>query len=100
MGPNNREAGKLAQHEATLNGPVFTTLTQLSIPTTVVLFAQTLVNVAETYYVSFLGTPALNGVALVFPVWMLMTMMAAGGIGGGVASRIENSRGTWVCISS
>jgi hypothetical protein len=36
----------------------------------------------ETYFVSFLGTDALAGVALVFPLFMLMTMMSNGGIGG------------------
>lgn len=87
------EAAKLARQEAILNGPVFATMLQLALPTTLVLIAQTLVNVAETYYVSFLGTPALIGVSLVFPVWMLMTMMAAGGIGGGVASAVARATG-------
>jgi MatE len=54
---------------------------------------QTLVNVVETFYVSRLGTDALVGVALVFPVWMLMTMMAAGGIGGGGASAVARAAG-------
>ena len=90
---DSREAAKRARQEAILNGPVFTTLMQLSLPTTLVLIAQTLVNVAETYYVSFLGTSALIGVALVFPLWMLMTMMAAGGIGGGVASAVARATG-------
>lgn len=93
MKPDSREAAKLARQEAILNGPVFSTMMQLAVPTTLVLIAQTLVNVAETYYVSFLGTPALIGVALVFPVWMLMTMMAAGGIGGGVASAVARATG-------
>jgi Na+-driven multidrug efflux pump len=52
----------------------------------VVLVVQTLVGVAKTYWVSFLGTAALAGVTLVFPISMLMTMMSNGGIGGGVAS--------------
>lgn len=93
MKSDNREAAKLARQEAILNGPVFSTMMQLAIPTILVLIAQTLVSVAETYYVSFLGTPALIGVALVFPVWMLMTMMAAGGIGGGVASAVARATG-------
>ncbi|UMO88863.1 MATE family efflux transporter [Pectobacterium sp. PL64] len=93
MKPDSREAAKLSRQEAILNGPVFTTMMQLALPTTLVLIAQTLVNVAETYYVSFLGTSALIGVALVFPVWMLMTMMAAGGIGGGVASAVARATG-------
>jgi Na+-driven multidrug efflux pump len=46
------------------------------LPTIVVLVVQTLVGVAETYFVSFLGTDALAGVALVFPVLMLMQMMS------------------------
>jgi Na+-driven multidrug efflux pump len=48
---------------------------------------------AETYFVSFLGTEALAGVALVFPVLMLMQMMANGGIGGGVSSAIARAMG-------
>lgn len=93
MKTDSREVAKLARQEAILNGPVFSTMMQLALPTTLVLIAQTLVNVAETYYVSFLGTSALIGVALVFPVWMLMTMMAAGGIGGGVASAVARATG-------
>ena len=52
----------------------------------------TLVGVAETYFVSFLGTEALAGVSLVFPIFMLMQMMSNGGIGGGVHPR---SRARW-----
>src|SRR5206468_791354 len=53
----------------------------------------TLVGVAETYFVSFLGTEALAGVSLVFPIFMLMQMMSNGGIGGGVASSIARAMG-------
>jgi len=59
----------------------------------VVLALQTFVGVAETYFVSFLGTDALAGVALVFPVFMLMTMMSNGGIGGGVSSAVARAIG-------
>lgn len=69
--------------QAILHGPVSATILRLALPTIVVLVAQTLVGVAEIYYVSRLGTDALVGVSVVFPVWMLMTMMSAGGIGGG-----------------
>ena len=51
------------------------------------------VSVAETYFVGFVGTDALAGVALVFPVLMLMTMMSNGGIGGGVASAVARAIG-------
>ena len=58
-----------------------------------VLVAQTAVNIAEAYYVGFLGTDALAGVAMVFPVFMLMTMMSNGGLGSGVASSVARAVG-------
>lgn len=48
-----------------LAGPIIPTLLKLAAPTVVV---QTFVSVIETYFVGFLGTDALAGVALVFPV--------------------------------
>lgn len=76
-----------------LTGPILPTMLKLGWPTIVVLVVQTLVGVAETYYVSFLGTSALAGVSLVFPVAMLMAMMSNGGIGGGVASAVARAIG-------
>ncbi len=90
---DRHNAAKLRAREAMLHGPIFKTMMALALPTIGVLIAQTLVSVAETFYVSRLGTDALVGVALVFPVWMLMTMMAAGGIGGGVASAVARAAG-------
>lgn len=85
---------KAAIRLAILDGPVLPVLFQLALPTIAVLVAQTLVGIAETYYVSRLGTDALVGVSVVFPVWMLMTMMSAGGIGGGVASAVARAIGS------
>jgi putative MATE family efflux protein len=76
-----------------LSGPITPTMLRLALPTIVVLVVQTLVGVAETYFVSFLGTDALAGVALVFPVVMLMQMMSNGGIGGGVSSAVARALG-------
>src|SRR5580700_10522376 len=76
-----------------LTGPILPTLLRLALPTMVVLLAQTAVNIAEAYYVGFLGTDALAGVAMVFPVFMLMTMMSNGGLGSGVASAVARAVG-------
>src|ERR1700692_3452781 len=76
-----------------LSGPILATLLKLALPTMVVLLAQTAVNIAEAYYVGFLGTDALAGVALVFPVFMLMTMMSNGGLGSGVSSAVARAIG-------
>ena len=96
--PSRRTAKSApARNEATraaiLGGPILATLLKLALPTMVVLLAQTAVNIAEAYYVGFLGTDALAGVAMVFPVFMLMTMMSNGGIGSGVASSVARAVG-------
>jgi putative MATE family efflux protein len=84
---------RLSVRQAMLEGPILPTMLRFAVPTVTVLVAQTLVGVAETFYVSFLGTEALAGVALVFPVLMLMQMMSNGGVGGGVASAIARAVG-------
>jgi putative MATE family efflux protein len=76
-----------------LEGSVAGSLLSLAWPVLVVLALQTFVGVAETWFVSFLGTDALAGVALVFPLFMLMTMMSNGGIGGGVSSAVARALG-------
>ena len=87
------DARKEGIRHALLNGPILPTLMKLGWPTMVVLAVQTLVGVAETYWVSYLGKAALAGVTLVFPLSMLMTMMSNGGIGGGVASAVARAIG-------
>src|SRR5215475_8412913 len=87
-------AGRNEQRRALLlTGPILPTLLRLALPTVTVLVAQTAVNIAEAWYVGFLGTDALAGVALVFPVFMMMTMMSNGGFGSGVASAVARAVG-------
>src|SRR5215472_403228 len=57
------------------------------------MVVQTFVSIAETYFFGRLGTEALAGFALVFPFMMLMQMMAAGGMGGGVAAAMARVMG-------
>lgn len=81
------------RHSVLLEGPAAATLLRLGTPVLAVLALQTFVGIAETYFVSSLGTDAVAGVALVFPLLMLMTMMSNGGIGGGVASAVARALG-------
>lgn len=76
-----------------LEGPIAAQMLHLAWPVLVVLALQTFVGVAETYFVSSLGSDAVAGVALVFPIFMLMTMMSNGGIGGGVSSAVARAIG-------
>src|SRR5947207_13007590 len=84
---------RFAGRDTLLQGPIASRLIGLAFPILIVLAVQTLVRVAETYFVGFLGDDALAGVALVFPILMLMTMVSNGGIGGGVASAVARAIG-------
>jgi putative MATE family efflux protein len=76
-----------------LEAPIAPTLLRLALPNVLVMLAQAGVGLIETYFVGKLGTDALAGMALVFPVVMLMQMMSAGAIGGGVAAAIARALG-------
>ena len=78
---------------ALLEGPIARTLLRLATPNVLVMFVQASVGLIETYFVAKLGTDALAGVALVFPVLMLMQMMSAGAMGGGISSAIARALG-------
>jgi putative MATE family efflux protein len=78
---------------ALLDAPIAPTLLRLAAPNMVVMVVQAAVGLVETYFVGKLGTDALAGVALVFPVVMLMQMMSAGAMGGGIASSIARALG-------
>jgi putative MATE family efflux protein len=76
-----------------LTGPILPTMLRLSLPNVALVGAQAAVSVAETYFVGRLGTDALAGVTLVFPVFMLMQMMSAGAMGGGISSAVARALG-------
>lgn len=76
-----------------LEAPIASTLVRLAAPNVLVMVVQASVGLVETYFVARLGTDALAGVALVFPVLMLMQMMSAGAMGGGISSAIARALG-------
>ena len=76
-----------------LEAPIVPTLLRLAFPNVLVMVAQAAVGLIETYFVGKLGTDALAGMALVFPVVMLMQMTSAGAMGGGIASSIARALG-------
>jgi putative MATE family efflux protein len=76
-----------------LEAPIVPTLLRLAAPNVLVMVAQAAVGLIETYFVGKLGTDALAGMALVFPIVMLMQMTSAGAMGGGIASAIARALG-------
>src|SRR4051794_19074790 len=57
------------------------------------MLAQASTGLIETWWVSKLGTDALAGMALVFPGFMMMQMLSAGAVGGGISSAIARALG-------
>ena len=82
-----------ARTRVLLEGPILSTLMRLATPNVLVMLAQASVGLIETYFVGKLGTDALAGVALVFPALMLMQMMSAGAMGGGISAAIARALG-------
>jgi Na+-driven multidrug efflux pump len=78
---------------ALLEAPIASTLLRLAMPNVLIMLAQAAAGLVETYFIGKLGTDALAGVALVFPLVMLMQMMSAGAMGGGIASSIARALG-------
>ncbi|MGX9964641.1 MATE family efflux transporter [Roseomonas sp. F4] len=76
-----------------LEGRVVPTLLRLAWPNTLVMLAQASVGLIETWWVAHLGTDALAAMALVFPGFMMMQMLSAGAIGGGISSAIARALG-------
>ncbi|QCI63633.1 MATE family efflux transporter [Phreatobacter stygius] len=76
-----------------VSAPVLATIIRLSLPNMLAMVATAAVAIAETVYVGLLGTGALAGMALVFPIIMLQQMMSAGAMGGGVSSAISRAIG-------
>ncbi len=99
LSPGERQGGHPdrgqydSRTRALIEGPIAATLLRLSAPNMLVMFAQSAVGLVETYFVGKLGTDPLAGVALVFPILMLMQMMSAGAVGGGISSAIARALG-------
>jgi putative MATE family efflux protein len=76
-----------------LQGAIVPTLLVMAWPNLIVMTAQAATGLIETWWVSKLGTDALAGMALVFPGFMMMQMLSAGAIGGGISSAVARALG-------
>ncbi|MCC7372746.1 MAG: MATE family efflux transporter [Chloroflexi bacterium] len=76
-----------------LTAPVASTLLKLAAPNIAVMMVQAIMSAVDAFYLGWLGADALAGVALVYPLIMLMTTMSAGGLGGGISSSVARALG-------
>ena len=76
-----------------LEAPPGRTILRLAWPNIAVMLVMASTGLIETWWVSRLGTDALAGIALVFPLYMMMQMLSAGAMGGGISSAIARALG-------
>ncbi len=79
---------------ALLESPLVPVLMRLAVPNIVLMLAQSSTGLIETYFVGKLGTDALAGMSIVFPGVMLMQMISAGSMGGGISSAVGRALGS------
>src|ERR1700727_1293157 len=77
-----------------LEAPIGSTILRLALPNVIVMAMQTSIGLIETYFVAKLGLDALAGMALVFPLFMLLQMVSAGAMGGGILSAVARALGS------
>jgi putative MATE family efflux protein len=85
-------AANAAKHEMMTNSPVEPLICKLAVPTITSMLVSSLYNMADTYFVSSLGTSAIAGVGVVFS---LMSIIQAVGFffGHGAGNSISRSLG-------
>jgi putative MATE family efflux protein len=76
-----------------LDAPVLPTLLGLAAPNVAEAAARIAFITFDAYFVGWLGADALAGVSLVFPFFILMQTMSAGGMGGGVSAAVARALG-------
>src|SRR6201998_4705655 len=77
-----------------LEAPALPTILRLALPNVIVMAVQTSIGLIETYFVAKLGLDALAGMALVFPLFMLLQMVSAGAMGGGILTAVARALGS------
>jgi putative MATE family efflux protein len=76
-----------------IEAPIAPTLLRLAWPNITVMLVMASTGLIEAWWVSRLGVDALAGIALVFPGFMMMQMLSAGAMGGGISSAIARALG-------
>jgi putative MATE family efflux protein len=76
-----------------LEAPAGRTILRLALPNVVVMVVQATIGLIETFFVAKLGVDALAAMALVFPLFMLLQMVSAGAMGGGILSAVARALG-------
>ena len=77
-----------------LAGPIVPTILTLAAPNVLNVAMQSLVSIADAWFVGQLGVVELAALALVFPTQMALGQMSAGAMGGGISSSVARALGS------
>lgn len=80
--------------EAMLSGPILPLLLKMATPQALGFFVQSSVSIAEIWFIGQLGTTGLAGMALVFPLLMLIQMLSTAAFGGAVTGATARALGS------
>lgn len=93
-GPTTAADKAAARTSPLLEGPIVTTLLRLAAPNLVVNIVLIAVTATvDAYFIARLGSAALAGLSLVFPIIMLLQQVANSSMGGAVASAVARAIG-------
>ena len=76
-----------------LTAPIGSTILRLAAPNVISMVMSSLTMMTEAYFVGQLGTAPLAGLALAFPMMMLMGMLSAGAFGGTITGAVSRRLG-------
>ena len=76
-----------------LTAPIGRTIIGLAAPNVISMIVLLITLVAEAWYIGQMGTVALAGLALVFPMFMLIMMLSAGSVGGAITGVVAQQLG-------
>ncbi|NDG50157.1 MAG: MATE family efflux transporter, partial [Rhodospirillales bacterium] len=76
-----------------LKSPIGPTIIRLAAPNMIAMVVTMITLVAEAWYVGRLGTTSLAGLALAFPMMMLLMTLSGGSIGGTVTGAVARRLG-------
>ena len=93
LDPPAKDPAPPSRTQQMLQGSLLPTLLRRATPNVIGLFAMTVVIGYDGYILGRLGADALAGIALVFPLSMLMMQMSAGGIGGANTAAVARALG-------
>ncbi len=83
----------LSEHPL-LSAPIGKTMFMLATPNAIAMILSMTTSITEAYFVGLHGVIALAGLALVFPMFMMMGMLSAGAIGGAISGLMARHAGS------